>query len=248
MDLVFYNGRHWVQFGEYHSWNDWHLIPASKPVIAPPKVKSKMIDIPGTHGSINLTYVLTGWPMYENRTGSLEFILAPGFLSWENTKSMIMDEIQGRSVHVILGDNPEYYYDGLVWVDALKSDAKLNSITINYDLYPFKRSIITSDQDWLWDPFNFETGVIRVWNQLAVNNQLDLVIDDCTEMVYPVITVSSAMGLVFRYHDREGVQHTESYELEAGTSTPGFMLRPGVNMLSISGNGTVTIRYRGGRL
>lgn len=248
MHLVYYNGEHSVIFGDKNSWTDWHLIPTSKPVIAPPTVKVKQVDIPGVHGVIDLTTVLTGYQVYSNRTGSLDFILAPGFKSWESVKMNVMEYLGGRRMTMILSDEPNYYYTGTFVVSNLKVDARNYGITINYDLYPFKREIMASDEPWLWDPFNFETGVIRDWSSLNVDGELLVSIEDCVEPTSPQITLSSAMTLNHTYTLADGSSaRTKEYQLPAGVSE-NVTLRPGLNLLQFTGTGTIGIHYRGGRL
>ena len=247
MDLSFYTGAHSATFEDKNSWTDWHLIPISKAVIPPPSVKTRQVDLPGIHGALDLTTVMTGYPMYNTRTGSLSYILAPGFEHWETVKSDIMNYLQGRTVKLYLDDDPGFYYQGIVWVNELKSDARVNSLSISYNLYPFKKEIVMSDEDWLWDPFNFENGVIRSYNQVSVNGSLTIDINDCTEPVTPSITVSSAMTISHTYTFK-GISRTDTYSVSSGTSVPGFTIRPGNNQFVISGNGTITFSYRGGRL
>lgn len=249
MDLIFYNGDHSVTFGTKNSWTDWHLIPASKPNIVPPSVKVKSLDIPGTNGSIDLSTVLTGYPTYNNRTGSLEFILAPGFESWENAKTTISEYLHGQTMNLYLADDPEYYYTGIFYVNSFRSDARTNGITINYDLYPFKHSILSSDDDWLWDPFNFETGVIRSWHDVVVDGSLELVIEDCPEPAPVHISSSSDMTLVHTFVSYNGVQKTKEYAITAGQDNAiGPSLKPGRNVLTFTGDGTISVKFRSGRL
>lgn len=249
MDLIRYNGEHSITFGDKNTWTDWHLIPTSKPVIAPPSVKVKQVDIPGVNGMIDLTTVLTGYPVYNNRTGSLDFILAPGFEYWENVKTTVMEYLRGRRMNMYLADDPDHFYVGTFVVSGLKSDARNNGITINYDLYPFKKDVVASDDPWLWDPFNFEIGVIRSWSSLTVDGELLISIEDCIEPVMPEITASTAMTLQHTYRLADGrTTKTKEYAIPAGTSVPGFTLRPGLNSLRFVGTGTLGIHYRGGRL
>ena len=249
MDLIFYNGEHSVTFGVANSWANWHLIPTQKPVIAPPSIKVKQVEIPGAHGILDLTSTLTGYPMYNNRTGSLNFILAPGFESWETAKTRIMQYLYGRQMNLYLTDDPEYYYTGRMTVSDLKSDARSNGLTIDYDLYPFKHKIMLSDDDWMWDPFNFETGVIQSWKSLVVDGELRVGIEDCMDMSRALISTDSAMTLVHTYFLATGEEKHVTYEYEnAVTNDAGPLLRPGVNLLDFSGNGTVGIRYRGATL
>ena len=56
-------------------YKDFYLVPSSLPVINPPAIKSKVIDVPGANGFIDLTESLTPYPVYKNRSGSLEFVL-----------------------------------------------------------------------------------------------------------------------------------------------------------------------------
>lgn len=262
MDLIFYNGEHAATFGgEWqvsnnqrifvggkNSWNDWHLVPLQKPVIPPPSVKMRQVDIPGAHGYIDMTTVLTGYPLYNARSGSLGYILAPGYEHWESVKMTVMEYLQGRTMKLYLKDDPGYYWEGIFWVNDLKSDAKSNSITINYTLQPFKKSIQMSDEDWLWDPFNFETGIAMSYGQLTVDGSLEVTVEDCYEPIMPAITASSAMTMTQTYTKPNGVVVTNSYNIPSGTTTPGFTLRPGTNTLIFTGNGTISISYRGGRL
>lgn len=248
MDLIFYNGEHSITFGDKNSWTDWHLIPTSKPVITPPTIKVKQVDIPGVNGMIDLTTVLTGYPVYSNRTGSLDFILAPGFEYWVNADTTIMEYLRGRRMTMKLADDPDHYYIGTFVVAGLKTDARNNGLTINYDLYPFKKDVLASDEPWLWDPFNFETGVIRNWSSLDVDGELVIQIDDCIEPVTPQITSDASMTLEHTYTLADGVtQRTREYQITSGTSS-GPMLRPGSNTLHFTGTGNIGIHYRGGRL
>lgn len=247
MDLIYYNGEHSITFGEKNSWTDWHLIPTSKPVIAPPTVKVKQVDIPGVHGVTDLTTVLTGYPIYSNRTGSLDFILAPGFESWEGVKTKVMEYLGGRRMTMTLADEPNFYYIGTFMVGNLKVDARNYGITINYDLYPFKQDITASDEPWLWDPFNFETGIIHDWSSLEVNGELSITIDDCIEFAMPKITSDAAMTLRHTYTLTNGTTRTKEHSIVVGINE-GVTLRPGSNVLEFIGTGTIGIHYRGGRL
>ena len=76
-----YHGIHFVmdpKIGEtesleYDTYETWHLIPTSRPVINPPEVKTKYVEIPGANGKLDLTESLTGYPLYDSRTGSIEY-------------------------------------------------------------------------------------------------------------------------------------------------------------------------------
>ena len=152
---------HSVTFGDKNSWDDWRLVPASRPLFNPPAQKVTTLDIPGGDGVIDLSQSLTGYPVYQNRTGSIEFIVMNDFKPWHMAYSDIMDYLHGQKLRAVLEDDPEYFYEGRFTVNAWKSEKDWSRITIDYDVGPYKWSLLSSTDDWLWDPFNFQNGVIR---------------------------------------------------------------------------------------
>lgn len=159
----YYEGKHSVKFDDYDSWEDWRLIPTSRPVIAPPTERTSFVTVPGRHGKVDLSWALSGGPIYDNRTGTLEFIVVIDNVvwnSWHIAYQTIMEALQGHRSKVILSDDPCFYYEGLCYVNSWTSDERYSTIKISYDLYPYKKRVVFSEGDWLWDPFDFENGVI----------------------------------------------------------------------------------------
>ena len=93
------------------------------------------------NGTIDLTSILTGQPTFGNITGSIEFIFAPGFGRFEDIISEITAYLHGQRRQIILSDDPGYYYNGIFTIGSVRSDAKLNSIVINYSLSPSKNVV-----------------------------------------------------------------------------------------------------------
>ena len=113
---------HSVTFGDKNTWDDWRLVPASRPVFNPPAQKVKTLAIPGGDGVIDLSQSLTGYPVYQNRTGSIEFIVMNDFKPWHMAYSDIMDFLHGQKLRAVLEDDPEYFYEGRFTVNAWKSE------------------------------------------------------------------------------------------------------------------------------
>lgn len=153
--------KHSVTFGEKNTWKDWRLVPTSRPVLNPPPQKVKQIDIPGGDGVLDLSTSLTGYPVFENRTGSMEFYVTNGFRPWNVAYSDMMNYLHGQTMRVLLQDEPEYYYEGRLVVNSWQSNEANSLITIDYDLGPYKWELLSSTDPWLWDPFSFQTGIIR---------------------------------------------------------------------------------------
>lgn len=174
VDDIYYTGEHSVTFnvelqdwsGEVtkkskNSWDDWHLVPSSRPVIVPPKQKKNTINISGADGIINLSGALTnGRPVYNNREGSLEFIVVNGYGRWYERYSNIMDYLNAPKIELRLDDerwtetsenghvwSGVWFYKGSVWVDDWKSnnDGTWSTITFGYSLDPYKYRLLPID-------------------------------------------------------------------------------------------------------
>lgn len=145
-----------------NTWEDWGLIPTSRPLVAPPEQKRTKIEIPSTSGELDLTYELVPYPIFQNRTGSWEFKVASD-KPWFVLQQEIASYLHGRDVRVILKDDPAYYYTGVCHIESWNSanDGSGSTISIGYDLEPYKKYIYSSIDEWEWNPFNFYTDSIQ---------------------------------------------------------------------------------------
>lgn len=235
-----YDGEHSVIFGNKDSWKDWHLIPASRPVFDPPEVKTNFIDIPGMNGGIDNSEILSGYPLFKNRNGSFEFIVDPDWKNWATVYSEIANYLHGQFLRAILTDDPTYFYEGRFSVDAWKSSEKYSSITINYDVDPYKYNVIGTLDEWIWDTFNFETGIIQNYKLIQIDGTYTFTIVGEQARVSPIFTASSDMTAVF---------NGSTFPIKKGThKIYGITFGSGENRITISGSGTLSIDYRGGSL
>lgn len=232
---------HSITIGDKNTWDDWHLIPTTRPLFNPPTVKTNIIDIPGGDGVLDLTTALAGRPTYNNRTGSWTFIVQNGFKDWTSLYSEIMVYLHGQKFRAVLEDDPAYFYEGRFFVNQWKSDKDWSQIVIDYNVGPYKKTIDNTGSDWLWDPFNFETGIIRNYRNLSVLTTLTVVvIGDMMDSVPIIIASESGMKVTY-----EGTM----YNLERGANTiPDIVLHSGENTLVFTGPGIITIENIGGRL
>lgn len=144
-----------------NTWSAWHLIPSSRPVFIPPAFKSNYIDIPGGNGTIDVSTILSGYPVYNDRESSVEFYVMNGYKEWQVAYSDIMDYVHGQKMKVILEDDPAYYYRGRVTVNEWKSEKDWSKIVLDFHLEPYKYDLFDSSERWRWDPFSFVDGIIR---------------------------------------------------------------------------------------
>lgn len=233
-----------VTFGSKHSYKDWGLILKSRPVISPPSPKTLYIDIPASDGIIDLTEWMTGEVKFENRTITCEFNVIDARSRWSNIYSEILDFLHGQQMKVILDEDPTYYYVGRLKVNEWKSDKKTSTITIEGNVEPYKMELFSSLEDWEWDSFNFETGIVRDYKDIRVDESLTFTIEGTRKSVVPSFIVQSddGTGLKVKFNGT-------TYDLPDGTNRVlNIIIKDGTNTLYFTGNGTVSIDYRGGRL
>ena len=242
---------HSIQFGSKNSWEDWSLIPSSRPVFNPPSPKYKFVDVPGADYHIDLSRVLTGDITYNAREGSLEFIVDNGQLSdnnpehWATLYSEIMDYLHGKALKAIpIDDDPGFCYEGSFTINEWKSDKDNSKIVIDYNLNPYKLERFSSLEDWEWDSFNFETSIVRDYRNLRVDGRLEYVIYGRRMRVTPSFIVKSDVG--------DGLKvafNGTTYDIKDGTSRViNIQTVEGENVFTFTGRGTVSIDYRGGCL
>lgn len=168
-----------------NTWRDWHMVPTSRPVVNPPKPRTNFLTVPGRDGSIDYSEVMGGIS-FENRTGTWEFAVYHDIneslnISWAQLYSEIMTNLHGRELQVFLEDEPRYFYTGRISVKSWKSDKYYSTVTLEYDLDPYKFTVdrytvngLYSDSDeynWkkycVW--FEFPTPVVSKFCKKPIN-------------------------------------------------------------------------------
>lgn len=233
---------HSINIGDANTWDDWHIVPASRPLIASPQVKTSFVSLPGGDGGLDLTEVLAGRPTYERRIGSWEFVVMNDYGDWATRYSDIMAYLQGKEYRIIFDDDPNYYYLGRLSVNEWRSEPYYSRIVIDYNVEPYKYNVDGFGSNWLWDPFNFETGVIQDYRRMIVDGSLSLTyINDSLISTTPTIT-SSVNNMKMTFNDTR-------YNLVKGPNVfANVVFQPGDNPILFQGNGIVSIESIGGRL
>lgn len=224
-----------------HSYRDYGLLPKSKMTVQPPDVRETYIDIAGMDGELDLSEVLTGYPSYENRDAKWEFTVMDRS-RWDYVYSRLMNEIHGKRMYVVLDEDSRYYYTGRLKVDSFKTKKNTATIVIDGYLDPYKVLLDATSEEWLWDPFNFETDIARDYKGLTVDGSATYTIVGSRMPISPAFK-ASASGMTVSI---DGA----SYNLSTSYDTPvGFpALRDKEYQMTFTGNGTVDIRFAIGSL
>ena len=227
-----------VLFGNTKSHEDWGL-KLETIQLSFPEAKKDQIDIPGSNGVIDLTEV-NGKVCYKNRTMTLAFSLDDDYAKWHLLSSRIAKELHGKVIKCILPDDPNYYYEGRFSLDSKKTNDVITDIVITGDVHPFKMDVYSSSEEWLWDPFSFENGIIRSYHDIEILGTTEVFVIGSEMPVVPKFICSADMDIEF---------NGSVFRLSAGeTMNYDIILSGGENQLIFTGQGTVTIEYRGGIL
>ena len=239
----------------YDTWDDFHLIPSERPVIALPKANTKLINIPGRSTPLDFSEYLTGHPTFPNRTGQWGFYTDPDYVDenlggWLVFDKQLRNLFHGRVYKLVLRDDPSYFYAGELTMGQWNTGEGRSSVTISYNLYPYKKSITSSMDMWKWDDFDFVDGVIMYLKDLEINRSRIVNVYGSFERISPHISGSSGI-LIDKYEDSTwiGYGNVPTAPISSGDSIiPRLVINEGLNRLRFRGNGTVTIDYRRGLL
>lgn len=156
---------HSVTINGKNSWDDYHMVPVDGIYLPPPpEQKITTIDLKTGDGVVDVSTILTGYPVFNNRSGSLKYyLLEPSDIaqyaevggsqnindmpSAYDVYSQIMADIHGQSGEMFFEDDPNWVYKGRFSVNAFEFAVR-RAITINYNVQPYKiaRTAYTSRQ------------------------------------------------------------------------------------------------------
>lgn len=232
-----------VSINGKHSFEDWGLMLVSTSIDAP-KPKTNYISIPFRNGDIDATEAVDADIKYENRDITINLRKIGDFDENKVLADEIINEIHGINAHLIFDDDLAFYYNGRLEVSYKRSMDILN-LTIKANVEPYKYSVQSSSEDWLWDELDFLNGVINEAKSVQIDNSGSITILATSGVGYPTITTDKNIKVTFN-----GIAHT----LNADTTTVlyDFEISKGENTFTINTVldevATVTIDYRGGML
>ena len=232
--------------GTVHSAADLDLYPAQRPTLETPEAKGASISVPGMNGRLYTKTWLTGSVVYDVRAGSLAFYAAGNEQQRNEIYSRVLYYLHEREVQIIVDEEPDVYWQGWAHVQEPQPGFAGDLIPITGEFEPYRREInAAGDGDWLWDPFNFETGVVRDYEDLTVSGTLYKPIYSSPLGGTPTITVTAVTSaLTVEYGGT-------TWELSLGDNTPAGLVLPSNYewaTLIFAGAGTLSISYDVGRL
>lgn len=193
--------------------------------ISSPKLRETRVAIPGMDGDLNLSYALTGGPVYDNRDIAFTLFAGVNDFELEAVRSVLVNEYQGREVAVSFPTDETHFYFGVI---------QFGDIT-GYNTGRIPVRMVAGP----WQIKNEETVVREsigtTLTSIALVNE--------TRPVVPEITVTTETSVVWN----EG-----TYVLSAGShKLLNICFAKGENVIqamTTSGTGEITFVYREGIL
>ena len=206
---------------EKSAYDEWNIV-LTKVDIPLPEPKISLVEIKGADGVLDLSEVLTGDILYNNRTITLMFEMMDD-TDYYDLISDISNYLHGKKVTISLTNDEDYYYVGRASINQWQCIKRQGIIVITVDAEPYKYSTTET------------TMIVNVANQTKT-----ITLQNSRKRVCPNLNVTGTITLTI-----SGVQ----YELAEGKQQlSNFKLVEGNNVIKVSGNGTLTITYRQGGL
>lgn len=129
----------------------FHMFPTKRLSVAMPKLRTNYVTVPGGMGLLDNSTALTGYPLYDNRTGVWNFTIANQYpdYDWNKIYTNLTNLIHGKKVRVTFWNYRNFQYYGRLTIDDWNVQKNWSTINISYDLEPYKlevnHPIITED-------------------------------------------------------------------------------------------------------
>lgn len=208
--------------------------------IGAPTVQTKYLSIPLKDGDLDLTELLTDKVKYNDREIKIDLKYIGEHLV--AVTSDMENYLHGQRMTINFDEDIGYFYVGRVHLASPAYEVANYGGVIHLvaKCDPYKYTYNSTADDWEWDPFDFEEGVIQDLSNLVVDGTLEVELIADMATIYPKVTSNAQMTVQFG---------TTIVTIPVGTTTLyDFELHEGSNTLVFTGNGTITVDYRGGRL
>ena len=206
---------------KFNTWFDWKLILTAKD-IAPPEPKTNLVNIDGMSGSLDLSEALTGEITYNDRPVAATFWTSEGtYKDRESLLKKIAKSLHGKKVKIIEPDDLDHYFIGRVIIKDTKNILPYAEFKIEAKSEPWRYTNHISVR-------TFETNSTTIKN-VIINNQ-------GVKTLTPDIEVVGAIDIIY---DNNKISLVDGvYKIT------DIRLKQGVNMIGVSGTGSVTFKYK----
>ncbi len=230
----------------FHSYDDWDLYITNTDYIGEPQQYTRYIEIPGRNGLLDLSEVISGRQIYTSREIKINLAGRRDKTDWDGVISAFRNDINGKVCRLIFDNDIAYYWRGRIEIKDFSSALNLGKFVINVpNADPYKYSITSSAEPWLWDPFNFETDIVTYIGAVTVVGSAIITIPHGYMATSPELVVSDMTSPTFTVTVNGVV-----YPLTVGTNRiPSIIVGGDTDVdLEFTGDAKIQIVYRSGSL
>lgn len=210
-------------FDNFRTWYDWRLTLTGKEIESA-EPKTNYVQLDGANGSLDLTEALTGEVAYNDRTLTASFVTSEGdYAERERRLREILTALHGKKVQIIEPDDPDHYLLGRVKVLPGLRHLAYMELELEATCDPYRYAVRETTR----------TVDVAGTTDAVIRNDGDLTL--C-----PALTVTGTVTVTYA---------GASAKLTAGDyRITDLRLVHGVNVVGLSGSGSVTFTYREARL
>lgn len=205
----------------HNTWYDFHCIVTAKK-ISDPEPKTNYVKLDGMHGSLDLSESLTGDIHYDDRTISMTLWTDYGNRKdRESLLQRITNFLHGQRVTIIEPDDPDHYFNGRAKIKSKKNTSAYAEVVI----------------EAVCEPWRYARAETVREVEIGTAGAIDVVINNGgVKILSPTITVDGSVEIG---------DSSQRIQLDSGAYfIPDIKLRRGVNIIRVSGNGSVKFSYR----
>lgn len=223
----------------YHTWKDWRLVIGNNYNVGEPEQETYYVDVPGADGFLDYSEALTGRPIFKKRSIDVNLGGDRNPQEWTNFISKLRVLLEGKLVQVVFDDMPGYYWEGRIHIGPLDRTHRIGSFNLSIpNADPYGYAIKTNNDQWEWDPFDFQYGVIDPIS-FSISNTSKSVTIDGRGAPFPVMVNVTSIGSSLTM--KVG---SETYPLAQGINRFHDLLITKNTTLVFTGTGTITVTYR----
>jgi hypothetical protein len=205
---------------KFNTWYDWRSYLTAKDV-TPPEPKTNYVELDGMSGTLDLSESLTGEITYKDRTVTATFWTCEGsYKDRERLLQKIVASSHGKKIKIVEPDDPAHYFYGRVNVTSRTNTLAYAEYTIEAICEPWRYAL---------DDTVRTVEVNGDKRSVVINN-------NGVKTVCPSIAITGSVEITYK---GASVTLTDgSYRIT------DIKFYQGVNVVEISGNGSVTLTYK----
>lgn len=238
---------------EFHTITDFDLVMTSKNISAAVP-KTNFLQIPARNGVVDLSAMPTQQIKYEQRTITLGFYSQKKVVNWSEEANKYWNELAGRKIKIKFDDDPWWYWEGRVTDITPTYDGRIEMLAFVFTINPYRKTLETWDtyQEWLWDPFDFDQGIINETTNLtiAASGTLTTTVYCSQRWETPLIKLVSGTSASVTVTTPDGEVNNAVVTATDATPYYNLLFKPGTNTIQIASTegAVVDIYCQGGAL